>query len=382
MCLAFVSNAQKGKVTSALNYLNSGKVDKAKEAIDKGITHHKCVKWPKAYYAKGRVYQGIFESPLEAFRKLDNDPLNKSYAAFLKALELDVKGKFKKKITIEFQKLIPNFSKAAVADFKKKKFEASMNNFLKVIEIENHELYKNVAKGVIDTSTIYNVAMTAQKAKKYDIAIEYYKKAIGYNYGGAGLYGSLAFCYKETGKKDDALKALQDGFKKDPSDQSVLVQLINHYLLGGDEEKAKAVEYIDIAIKQDPKNSSYRRAKGTLYEKMKKPAEAEKCYKEAIEINPDDFDARYALGTLKLSDVIAAHKKAQDIMDAKKYNAAIDKVMEGYKTCIPYYEEARRIKPNDHNTLLTLKELYFKLRVKIPEYMEKYKEVKALLDAK
>ena len=55
---ASFANAQKGKVTSASNYLNSGKLDKAKEAIDQGIQHEKCIAWPKAYVVKGKVYQG------------------------------------------------------------------------------------------------------------------------------------------------------------------------------------------------------------------------------------------------------------------------------------------------------------------------------------
>ena len=66
LCVSMV-NAQKSKVTGASNYLTSGKLDKAKEAIDAGIGHEKCVAWPKAYLIQGKVYQAIFESPLPAY---------------------------------------------------------------------------------------------------------------------------------------------------------------------------------------------------------------------------------------------------------------------------------------------------------------------------
>ena len=92
----------------------------------------------------------------------------------------------------------------------------------------------------------------------------------------------------------------------------MLVELINHYLLGGEPEKAEV--YLDAAIKQDPKNASFYRAKGTLYEKTERPAQAEEMYVKALELDPKDFLAQYNLGNIKLTEAINFHKKVQDIV--------------------------------------------------------------------
>ncbi len=57
----------------------------------------------------------------------------------------------------------------------------------------------------------------------------------------------------------------------------------------------------------------------------------------------------------------------------------MEKVYAGYEEVLPYFEKARQLKPDDTATLSTLRELYFKLRVKKPEYEAKYKEMDALL---
>jgi Tfp pilus assembly protein PilF len=47
-CATF-TYAQKGKVTQAISYLTSGKLDQAKKLIDEAMGHESCVAWDKAY---------------------------------------------------------------------------------------------------------------------------------------------------------------------------------------------------------------------------------------------------------------------------------------------------------------------------------------------
>ena len=48
--------------------------------------------------------------------------------------------------------------------------------------------------------------------------------------------------------------------------------------------------------------------------------------------------------------------------------------MNQYESVVPYFERASELKPDDKNTLTTLKELYFRLRTKNPDYQKKYDE--------
>ncbi len=368
--------AQKGKVTSAQNYLNSGKLDKAKAAIDLGITHKKCIAYPKAYLVKGRVYQGIFESPLPAFKSLEKNALDIAYQAYMKALELDKKGRIKKHVKAQMTNMIPDYINDAVEKYNSKNYKDALVSFEKALEIENSDLFEG--KLPVDTVVIYNTAMTAQLVKDYDKAIKYYHQALKYNYGGGKTYANLSKSYKEKGNKEEAVKYLHKGFELYPDDSYMLIELINYYMFGG--EPQKAAEYLDKAIKLDPKNSSLYRAKGSLYEKTKELDKAEAMYRKALEITPDDFTSQYNLGALKYNAVIEHHKQVNEIMDAEKYNKAIKVVFGEYASVAPYFERVIEINPKEKNSLITLKEIYFKLRNDDPKYLKRYKEIKAKLD--
>ncbi|MCT4604332.1 MAG: tetratricopeptide repeat protein [Marinifilum sp.] len=368
--------AQKSKVTGAQNYLTSGKIDKAKEAIDQGIQDEKCIAYPKAYLVKGKVYQGIFESPLPAYKGLEKNPLDIAYAAYLKALELDAKGKMIKPVKAQMTNMIPNYTNEAVNRYNDGDYAGALAAFEKVLEIEAMDMFKD--NPVVDTAIIFNAGMAAQKSENFEKAIKYYRQSIDYNYGGAKSYANLSHVLKSAGNEEESVKYLHKGFELFPNDSWMLVELINYYMLGG--EPQKAADYLDKAIELDPTNGSFYRAKGTLYEKTKETAKAEEMYMKALELTPDDFTSQYNLGLLKLNTAIAKHQEANEIMDAKKYNEAIKVVYGEYEKVIPYFEKVLEMQPGEKNSLITLKELYFKLRNENEAYLEKYNEVKAKLD--
>ena len=376
LCVSMV-NAQKSKVTGASNYLTSGKLDKAKEAIDAGIGDEKCVAWPKAYLIQGKVYQAIFESPLPAYTKLSETPLKVAYEAYMKCLELDVKNKYGKAVKAQMTNLIPDFTNRAVQFYNSEDYSGALNAFEKVLEIENLEMFKddNLA---VDTAIIFNAGLAAQKANNLEAAIKYYKQTISYNYGEAKAYAYLSKVLKDNGNDEESLTYLHKGFELYPNDAYMLVELINHYLLGG--EPNKAAEYLDKAIALDPENGSYYRAKGTLYEKTNEIAKAKEMYEIAFSKDPEDYISQYNLGVLQLNVAEEARKVANDIMDQKKYDAALKNLFKLYEEALPYFTKVVEIKPDELNSISTLKELYFKLRNEKPEYMKKYEEFKAKLD--
>ena len=376
LCVSMV-NAQKSKVTGASNYLTSGKLDKAKEAIDSGIGNEKCVAWPKAYLVQGKVYQAIFESPLPAYKKLSDTPLQIAYDAYMKCLELDVKNKYAKDVKAQMTNLIPDYTNKAVEFYNTEDYNGALNAFEKVLEIENMEMFKadNIA---VDTAVIFNAGLAAQKANNLEAAIKYYKQTISYNYGGAKAYAYLSKVLADSNKAEESLTYLHKGFEMYPNDSYMLVELINHYLLGG--EPSQAAEYLDKAIALDPENGSYYRAKANLYEKTNEVEKAKEMYDIALAKDPKDYISYFNLGVLQLNVCEEARKVANDIMDQKKYDAALKNLFKLYEEALPYFTKVIEIKPEEKNSISYLKELYFKLRNEKPEYMKKYEEFKAKMD--
>lgn len=97
LCATFLY-AQKGKVTQASGYLTSGKFDQAKQLIDEAMEHESCVDFDKGYFTKGQIYQAIFESTQEEYKKLDQNALNVAVEAFAKVIQLDEKKSMKKSL--------------------------------------------------------------------------------------------------------------------------------------------------------------------------------------------------------------------------------------------------------------------------------------------
>ena len=391
-----ISFAQKGKVTSAVSFFTQGKLDKAKELIDEAIGHENCVNWAKAYMVRGQIYQAIFETQDENYKKLSKDPLSVAWDSYQKVIQLDDKNKFEKDLKTQYANLVIDFTNQGVVCYNQgmktddtKDFKDAVNNFKRVLEINESPL----GTQKVDTTVIYNAGVAAHKAGDLDEAIKFYKKSLELIYEAGKIYAMVANILlgqsraaNEAGdsvtgkaKQEEAVNFLHEGHKLYPDDNYMLVELINYYLMG--DTPAKAEEFLDAAIKQEPNKAEYYRAKGSLYEKLNQPEKAEAMYIKTLELNPNDFFAQYNLGNIHLNRVIEDHKVVQDIVDAKEYNAALDKVMEKYEAVIPYFEKALELNPNDKNTLTTLKELYFRLRTKNKVYQEKYDKTMEALNS-
>ena len=98
ICISLGALAQKGKVTSALSFIEQGALDKAKESLDQAFLNEKSKDWFNTYFAKGKLCQAIFEADNAKYNAYYPDPLAEAYAAYEKAMALDTKGGTKKKI--------------------------------------------------------------------------------------------------------------------------------------------------------------------------------------------------------------------------------------------------------------------------------------------
>ena len=128
---SFGAMSQKGKVNSALSYIDQGILDKAKEAIDQALVDEKSKDWFNTYFAKGKLCQATFESDNPKFKAFYLDPLAEAYASFEKAIELDEKGTIKKKIITNmiYNSLAVNLYAQGSARFEAKDYEGALKSF-------------------------------------------------------------------------------------------------------------------------------------------------------------------------------------------------------------------------------------------------------------
>jgi len=353
-----ISFAQKGKVASALTYLENGDIEKAWQAIQIAEKNEKTVNWYRTYYVKGRILQSIAESKDPKIKNTVDDPLIKAFDSYQKANKLDEKGRIEKTIEVYLPMLNNDFIQKAVQEFQNKEYKASMESFDYALKVGKDKVFG----GVVDTSLIYNAGLAAYNGKLWDDAIDYLTKAKDMEYGGGTTYVLLKNSYLEKEDTAGGLKVLQEGFNKHPADKTVIFELINFYLLTVKDSQA-AMDYINRALKQDPENTSLYFAKGLAMDKLGQHDSAVAAYKVSISKDSTFLNSYYNLGALIFNDGVAMFNKCNKIMDNEKFKKCVDSADIKFRKALPYLERAHVLDPKEVNTMETLKVLYYRLHM-------------------
>ncbi len=375
--LAVLVNAQAGKVTQASNYIRPeyNQFEKAKTLIDEAIEHEKTIGVSKTWKVRGDVYLAIATSEDANVNSLSDNPLQISFESYKKALELDDKGKMKKYIDPKLATLKIAFFNKGGEYYNESEYAKSFKCFESVVLAG--EL---LADGTVDTVAMNNAALTATNAEMFPEAVKYYEKVIGYKYGGVAPYVSLARVQKTAGDTLAFAKTLEDGIVAYPAESyQIVLELINHYLQNNESEKAMA--YVDKGLEAKPDNETLYFAKGTLLDKLKDFDGAKAAYEKSFELKPDFFKPYYNLGAMYFNKGREMLIAANDIPanKPKEYDAAVQESFLVLEKALPHLEKAWELNSSEETIALTMKEIYFKLRTKKPEYQTRYDELNEML---
>jgi tetratricopeptide (TPR) repeat protein len=364
--------AQKGKVTSANSFIDQGLLDKAKESIDQALINPKSISWTNTYFVKGKLCQAIYNADNPKYNAFYTDPLAEAYSAYEKSMELDPKGGSKKKIIagMVYNSLAMELYSQGSKKFEANDYEGALKAFAVQIKITESDIFA----GGIDTGMYFNAGLAAQNAKKYEEAIKYYNKCGELKYLGINPYFRI---YESILGQGDTIKAeayLLDLPNKFPGDNTVNFQLADLYLKSNKPDEA--LVYLGRAKKADPDNYSLWFATGITYLNQNKFDDAITELTRAIEIKSDLAETHYACGAAYINKAAEMFIKANDIMDVNKYEAAINQANAVYAKALPYMQKAYQLNPNDKYTMLSLKELFYRLKM-----TNEYNDIKAKLDA-
>jgi len=367
--------AQKGKVTTAQNLKESGKLDEALKTIELTIDpsnekSEKTISWPKTWEVRGDIFQAIGQSKDENFKKLSADPFTEALNSYKKALELDENKKNANSIKIKLTLLTNDLTNQAVVAFQNEDYKKALSSFEQILDIQNLDVIKADNPEAVDTVILFNTGLAAFNAEDYDKAVKYYGEAAKYGYNGARTYNLLSQAYQAKKDTLGALKVLQEGFEKYPEDNLVLESMIQIYM---DLDKSdEAMKYLEMAIEKDPTVPRYFFAQGALYEKLGDEANAIKAYEKTIEVDSNFFNAYYNLGALYYNKGVKQMETAKDVPvnDNAGYEREMAKADEWFAKALPYMEKCNELQPDDKMTLESLKNLYYRMK-----QMDKYNAV-------
>jgi tetratricopeptide (TPR) repeat protein len=311
---------------------------------------------------------GLMES-YEEIKPIHPDPLPEALKSLEKAEELDIEKSNSKDIKEQYVRLKKYFERQAIEEFTNENFKGSLDKFKLLLSIND----KPVMGGIIDTVIYFNTGMTASRAGVNEDAIKYYELARKYKHNEPTLYIFLKSKYFEVGDTAKGLTVLEEGFKRYPSNAQVLIELINYYLLRG--EAKEALDYLNLAKKEDPNNISFIFAEATLYDRSGNMEKAKETYLKCIELDSSYFNAYYNLGVMHYNAAVKLYTEADKIMVQKDYDIAKAKGDEVLAQSIPYMEKANQMaesnttwpasikQENVSATLETLKTLYYRMKM-------------------
>jgi len=294
-------------------------------------------------------------------------------AALVKAAELDTKNAKSKDITEKLVAMKTRYQSDAMAAYTLGNFKKASAYFEGSVKISSHPLIKQV-----DTVMMYYTGLTALMAKDYDNAAKYLQMSIDNNYDAKGdIYSSLAEAYKAKGDMAKTKEVLQTGFTKHPTNQSILVTLINSYLESNDDPN-KVLALITQAQKNEPMNASLYYAEGNVWKNMKNVDKAIECYKKSMEIDKTYYFGSFAIGAAYYDRAVDIQTAAAEEVDDTKYEALVKQLEENLIAAIEPFESCFSNTSDNEVKLVVaeyLKNIYFRFRDKDASYkagLDKY----------
>ena len=310
-----------------------------------------------------KFINGVLENWTET-QKIHPDPLGEATKAVDEAVKVNTDSKADDDIVTVIKNLKVAYETAAILDYENKDFKSSHANFIKLLDLNKQPLMKNI----VDTVDIYYAGRAAFENKDFTEANRLFEEAAANNYNDPFLYVFRKQSYFASGDTASGVRVINEGFNKYPNDQSIMIELINYYLVSNQAEEA--LRLLGIAKANDPKNVSYTFAEGTLYEKMGRIDDAENSYKTCIEMEPEFINGIYNLAVLYYNKAVNIYEEASKISDNAVFEKKQQEGDEMLKKCIPYMERTTKVTAKSaedidtqRSALGTLKIIYYRLKM-------------------
>lgn len=369
--LSLVTFAQDGNnicVSNALQYYTTQggdyqELERAMKCSDEAAANEKTSLLSKTFYYRAQLYTLIstdktlttkypsaaYEAS-RAFVKLKeiNDPKFRDWSDAMRTADAACRQLYNEAINSYEQK---NFAQA-------EKYFYEVGNLAKVFE------FKGQKSPIEPLNSLRNAATCADMSGNIDGAIKILSEIKDAGKADTITYVKLGSFLKKAGKKEEAMKIIDEALQKYPKDANLLIEKLNFYL---DEQKyVEGLNYLNNLLEVNPDNSEALFIKGLAYEneKIRNEDSIVYYYNKAIEKNPksskswNNLGAYYVTRANKLNEEI--DKLGNSSSDSKKYDEIKAKQKELLLQAKPYFVKAKELSPNDQLIERNLKQIELK----------------------
>ena len=353
-CLFAFSVMGQKEVVSAYNANKDGDYRAASTYIEQAILIEKSNTKDKTWRYRGEIYLNISRD--SSLTMEYPNALRISMESYLKATELDIKGRYEDEIRLGLAQVQIGANGKGITYYNTTSFDLAASSF---------DLAAEVARtfDIVDTMAVYNSALCYEKANMTDMAIERYRDCADIKYQVPNVFLFISTLYRNSDNDEEALKVLQEARVSYPREQSLIIEELNIYLTNKDFERAKA--NLELAAEQDPTNEILWFSLGSVFDNLGNYDEAIIAYQKAIVVKSDYFDANYNLGALYFNKAVLGINEANEMWKPRmtRTEAANQKKLEEdsksmFVTARPYLESAFQVDPTDIETIRSLKDIY------------------------
>jgi len=395
---------------SALSAMESGKLDKAKEEIDKAVQDPKSGAKPKTWLVKGQVYEAL--STDKNLAGLDSMSSLAAYEAYKKAIELDTKEGKQGSTAKDAQKAIVMAPDAKEkvrlyygligqgnAKYQNKNFPDALKLLKTAMEVDPKDSTAAMFTGIVAQQTgdnatakqgfgkylelggkdpviFYTLSNIHRTEKNDNEAIKVLNQGIAANPESKDLKNEKINIYLSSGRTDEAINDLKSLADKDPNNVQNVVNLAILYdnaaqttqeelkkyaseaRKGGDSEKAVKTAEGDVKLYQD----EVTRLSAAL---KKKPTDKE-LKRQLGEVKTKLADAQKSLASATQAKATSDQANAGKVAEAQAKVAELTKKLDEQKgQAKAGYEKALQIEPNNFDANYNMGVYYFNEGVQV-----------------
>lgn len=357
---AIFTPLQKSQLIPVFHLIQSARYNEAKGAVDELVGSENSAKWARTWYARGLLSQtayreGISKNDKKLF-ELYPDQLYVAFESFERADSLDKSGRLDKKMRPRYVLLANDFQKTGERHFNNKEYSEALRAFehaLGIIQRPQFDLKT-------DTNLVYNTALAAYEARKWDKAAQYLKRLHEYDYSPNVAH----LLYNASLAKGDTLSGknvLREGIEKYEDNETLVLLLADLHLLR--EEYASAVLVLDQAILRDSANFVYHNTKGMIYQRIEDFENAITAYKDAIELAPDEHMIYLNLATCYYNIGVDIEESTRTMTNISLVLRERQKSSAAFEQAVQWLDKVYEKEPDDQEVLRRLHELYRMLRI-------------------
>jgi tetratricopeptide (TPR) repeat protein len=355
-----LSPLQRSKLITVNHLIDNSRYAEAKDIVEEMIEDEKTAQWSRTWYNRGNLSQTAYREGMQKndrkMSELYPDQLFLAFESFEKAIELDKRGRLEEQLVPKYILLANDFQRLGERRFSSRNYDEALRAFEKGLEI----IERPALSSRLDTNLVYNAALAAYEAGKWDKAVKHLGRLHGYGHS-ANVVHLLSDAYLQKGNIQAAEKTLREGIETFDNSEKLILLLADLLVENGKVEAA--LQVLDHAIAKDPANHTLHHTRGLVYQKDGQYNDAILAYFDANIHKPGQVRTLVNLATCYYNLGVEIDEGTRTITNSSTVQIERAKSAAAFESAINWLDQAYELEPRDQGILLEIYQLYRMLRV-------------------